>query len=98
MTPDPAFRRFLAAMTAPADLTVDQVMHEHGEAWMDRSAELADVGAFVQRDAYTAAALWGNRLCAALRSDSRLERMSAEMALRLVFHRLTGGAHGSHDA
>lgn len=96
MSTDDAFRRFMAAATAQPRPSCIEIMEDHRDEWLERAAHLAEMSPGGRAD--EAAALWANRLCAALRSADRLERMSAELALRVVHLRFAGDRHGSHDA
>lgn len=98
MSADDAFRRFMASASSGSELSCADIMRDHPDEWLDRAAYLAQTPAGPGLDAFETSAHWVNRLCAALRSGDRLERMSAELALRIVHLRLTGGRHGTHDA
>lgn len=79
-----AFRRFMAAALTPPAAPIDGFSDDDV---CDRAMELArplePAG-----DEFLSAVRWTRALCAALRSESRFERLSAEFALARIHHEL----------
>ena len=79
-----AVTRLIQSVSVGPDFTCDEIMVDHYSELVDHAGALAAPEGEYAAETFEASAAWANRMCAALRSTARFERMSAELALRIV--------------